>query len=82
MQGFTAYNALLTQVIWLDQAFAHCPRFLTAAAIKRLDRVSVPMWPIILSDQLRIIGLVGFCLTNNLILRKRILQHIHIIKKS
>jgi hypothetical protein len=78
MQGFTAYNALFTQVIWLDQAFAHCPRFLTAAAIKRLDRVSVPMWLIILSDQLRIIGFVSFYLTNNLILRERILQHIRV----
>ena len=32
----------------LDQVFAHCPRFLTAAARKRLGRVSVPVWPIIL----------------------------------
>ena len=43
---------------WLDQALAHCPRFLTAAARKRLGRVSVPVWPVILSDRLRIFGLV------------------------
>ena len=34
------------------------------------------MWPIILSDQLRIFGLVGFYPTNYLILRKLILQRL------
>ncbi|CAN7027800.1 unnamed protein product [Brassica oleracea var. botrytis] len=29
-----------------------------------LDRVSVPVWLIILSDQLLILALVSYCLTN------------------
>ena len=53
-KGFTANRAFLTYATWLDQAFAHCPRFLTAAARRRLGRVSVPVWLIILSDQLKI----------------------------
>ena len=48
--GFTTNTVFITHVIWLDHAFAHCPIFLTAAARKRLGRVSVPMWLIILSD--------------------------------
>ena len=43
----------------LRQAFAHCAIFLTAASRRSLDRVSVPMWLIILSDQLSVVGLVG-----------------------
>src|SRR5690606_12383090 len=51
------------------QAFAHCGRFLTAASRRSLGRVSVPVWLIILSDQLRIVGLMSLYLTNNLIRR-------------
>src|SRR5690606_41986489 len=54
----------------LHQAFAHCGRFLTAASRRSLGRVSVPVWLIILSDQLRIVGLVSHYLTNNLIRRR------------
>src|SRR5690606_1343890 len=53
----------------LHQAFAHCGRFLTAASRRSLGRVSVPVWLIILSDQLWIVGLVSHYLTNNLIQR-------------
>jgi hypothetical protein len=66
--------AFFTHVILLDQAFAHCPIFLTAASQGSLGRVSVPVWPIILSDQLKIIGLVGSYPTNYLILRRLILR--------
>ncbi len=31
-----------------------------------MDRVSVPLWLIVLSDQLPVIGLVGYYLTNYL----------------
>ena len=55
---FTTNSAFIGHALWLDQACAHCPRFLTAAAKKRLGRVSVPVWLIVLSDQLRISGLV------------------------
>ncbi len=51
----------------LGQAFAHCPIFLTAASRRSLDRVSVPVWLIILSDQLPIVVLVSHYLTNKLI---------------
>ena len=43
----------------LHQAFAHCARFLTAASRGSLDRVSVPVWLIILSDQLSVVAMVG-----------------------
>ncbi len=43
----------------LRQAFAHCARFPTAASRRSLGRVSVPVWLIVLSDQLRIVALVG-----------------------
>ena len=55
------YNpkAFFTHAALLDQACAHCPIFPTAASRRSLDRVSVPVWLIILSDQLRIVALVG-----------------------
>ena len=57
----------------LDQACAHCPIFPTAASRRSLGRVSVPVWLIILSDQLPIIALVGHYPTNKLI-RRRLLH--------
>ena len=48
----------------LRQAFAHCAIFPTAASRRSLDRVSVPVWLIILSDQLTIFALVGHYPTN------------------
>ncbi|MEY3994152.1 MAG: hypothetical protein RLZZ113_1257, partial [Pseudomonadota bacterium] len=48
----------------LDQAFAHCPKFPTAASRRSLGRVSVPVWLIVLSDQLLIEALVSLYLTN------------------
>ena len=65
------YNpkTFFTHAAWLDQAFAHCPIFPTAASRRSLDRVSVPVWLIILSDQLEIAGLVGHYPTNYLISR-------------
>ena len=60
----------------LRQAFAHCAIFLTAASRRSLDRVSVPVWLIILSDQLLIAGLVGFYSANYLIRRRLISRRI------
>ncbi|KAF1853951.1 hypothetical protein Lal_00005164 [Lupinus albus] len=56
------YNpkAFITHAALLDQACAHCPIFPTAASRRSLGRVSVPVWLIILSDQLRIVGLRPF----------------------
>ena len=63
------YNpkAFFAHAASLGQAFAHCPRFPTAASRRSLDRVSVPVWLIILSDQLPIAALVSHYLTNKLI---------------
>ena len=57
-------KAFITHAAWLDQAFAHCPIFPTAATRRCLDRVSVPVWPINLSARLPIVALVGCYLTN------------------
>ncbi len=59
------YNpqAFFTHAVLLDQAFAHCPIFPTAASRRSLGRVSVPMWLIILSDQLLIVAMVSPYLT-------------------
>jgi hypothetical protein len=51
----------------LHQAFAHCERFSTAATRRCLDRVSVPVWLVVLSDQLPVVALVSRYLTNKLI---------------
>ena len=54
----------------LRQAFAHCARFPTAASRRSLGRVSVPVWLIVLSDQLPVDALVGRYPTNKLIGRE------------
>ena len=48
----------------LRQAFAHCAKFPTAASRRSLGRVAVPVWLIILSDQLPVLALVSRYLTN------------------
>ena len=55
------YNpkAFITHAASLRQTFVHCARFPTAASRRSLDRVSVPVWLIILSDQLPVFALVG-----------------------
>ncbi len=60
------YNpkAFFTHAVLLDQAFAHCPIFPTAASRRSLGRVSVPVWLIVLSDQLWIVALLGLYPTN------------------
>ena len=57
-------KAFITHAALLRQAFAHCAKFPTAASRRSLDRVSVPVWLIILSDQLPIVALVSRYLTN------------------
>src|SRR4051812_8613903 len=65
-------KTFITHAALLRQAFAHCARFPTAASRRSLDRVSVPVWLIILSDQLPIKGLVGHYPTNYLMRRRLI----------
>ncbi len=52
-------KAFILHAASLGQAFAHCPRFPTAASRRSRGSVSVPLWPIILSDRLPVIALVG-----------------------
>ncbi len=62
------YNpkAFITHAASLDQACAHCPIFHTAASRRSLARVSVPVWLIILPNQLSVLTLVGRYPTNKL----------------
>ena len=56
----------------LRQTFVHCAKFPTAASRRSLGRISIPVWLIILSDQLPIMALVSRYLTNKLIGRRPI----------
>jgi hypothetical protein len=66
------YNpkAFIPHAALLRQAFAHCAIFPTAASRRSLGRVSVPVWLIVLSDQLPVDALVGRYPTNKLIGRE------------
>ena len=77
------YNprAFVPHAVLLRQAFAHCGKFLTAASRRSLDRVSVPVWLAILSDQLLIIALVSLYLTNKLIRRELFLWQIALFRQ-
>ena len=70
------YNpkAFITHAASLRQTFVHCARFPTAASRRSLDRVSVPVWLIILSDQLPVLALVGRYPANKLMGRGPILR--------
>ncbi len=72
LKGLYNPKAFFTHAALLDQAFAHCPIFPTAASRRSLGRVSVPVWLIVLSDQLRIVALVSSYLANKLIRRRLI----------
>ena len=60
------YNpkAFITHAASLRQTFVHCARFPTAASRRSLVRVPVPVWLIVLSDQLLIIALLVSYTTN------------------
>ena len=49
-------KAFFTHAALLHQGFPHCAKFPTAASRRSLGRISVPVWLIILSDQLRIVA--------------------------
>ena len=48
----------------LGQAFAHCPKFPTAASRRSLTRYSVSVCPTVLLDRIQIVALVSRYLTN------------------
>ena len=66
LKEFYNPRAFFTHAALLRQGFPHCAIFPTAASRRSLDRVSVPVWLIILSDQLPIGALVSRYLTNKL----------------
>ena len=66
-KGLYNPKAFVTHAALLGQACAHCPKFLTAASRRSLGRLAVPVWLIILSDQLPIVALVGHYPANQLI---------------
>jgi hypothetical protein len=74
MTGLYNPKAFITHAASLGQACAHCPIFPTAASRRSLGRVSVPVWLVVLSDQLPVIALVSFYLTNKLIGHRLILK--------
>ena len=67
-------KAFFTHAALLRQGFPHCAKFPTAASRRSLGRVSVPVWPSVLSDRLPIVALVSSYLTNQLIGRGLLLK--------
>ena len=57
-------KTFILHTVSLRQAFAHCAIFLAAASRRSLGRISVPVWLLVLSDQLPIIALVSRYPTN------------------
>ena len=66
-------KSVFPHAVSLRQTFVHCAKFPVAATRRCRLRVSVTLWPIMLSHRLAVIALVGFYPTNKLIAR-RLLQ--------
>src|SRR5204862_5556938 len=52
MTGVYNPKTFILHAASLDQGFPHCEKFSTAATRRCLGRVSVPVWLVVLSDQL------------------------------
>ena len=63
-------KAVVPHAALLPQACAHWGKFLAAATRRCGGRVSVPLWLVVLSDQLPVGALVGRYPTNKLIGRE------------
>ena len=72
MTGVYNPKTFILHAASLRQGCPHCEKFSTAATRRCLDRVSVPVWLVILSDQLPVIALVGRYPANKLIGRELI----------
>ena len=70
MTGVYGPKPFIPHAASLHQGFPHCEKFSTAATRRCLDRVSVPVWLVVLSDQLPVEALVSRYLTNKLIGRE------------
>ena len=66
LKGVYNPKAVFPHAALLRHTVVHCARFPTAASRRSLGRVSVPVWLIVLSDQLPIAALVSRYLTNKL----------------
>ena len=64
VKGVYNPKAVIPHAASLHQASAHCAIFPTAASRRSLGRVSVPVWLVVLSNQLRIVALVSRYPTN------------------
>ncbi len=69
LTGFYTPRSFITHAALLRQTFVHYAIFPTAASRRSLGRISVPVWLIILSDQLTIAALVGRYPTNKPMVR-------------
>ncbi len=65
--GLYNLKAFIVRAASHRRAFAHCGCLSTAASLRSLGRISVPVWLTTLSGQLPIIALVGRYPTNKLI---------------
>src|ERR1044072_8370450 len=79
MTGVYGSKPFIPHAASLHQACAHCEKFSTAATRRCLDRVSVPVWLVVLSDQLPALSLVRRYLTNQpkgrgLIMKRQVLR--------
>ncbi len=74
LTGLYDPKTFITHAASLRQTFVHCGKFLTAASRRSLGRISVPMWLVVLSNQLPIVALVGCYPTNKLMGRGLILR--------
>ena len=59
IKGVYNPKTVILHAALLRQGFPHCAKFPTAASRRSMGRVSVPLWLIILSNQLLIVALVG-----------------------
>src|SRR3712207_437385 len=75
-KGLYNPKTFFTHAELLGQACAHCPIFPTAASRRSPGRVSVPVWLVVLSDQLPIVALVGRSPANKLIGRRPLQRRI------
>ena len=82
MKEFYNPKAFFTHAALLDQGFPHCPIFPTAASRRSLGRVSVPVWLIVLSDQLPVDALVSRYLTNKLIGRETLPKRLNFLHNA
>ncbi len=67
-------KSFIPHAVSLRQTFVHCAIFLVAATRRCRLRVSVTLWPVMLSHRLPVIGLVGYYSTNYLIGRRLLLK--------